>query len=111
MPYAFHTAYEDNPWWSVDLEDVCVVKQLIVINRDATDELAERALPLHASISLDGREWSSLFWTPDGLEAGKGGLPLVWTAAEPVKTRFVRLTVGKASWLHLRQVRVLGSSR
>jgi hypothetical protein len=110
-PYAFHTNCEANPWWSVDLEDVCSVRQVVIFNRSETDYLAERAIPLLASTSLDGREWSPLFKTPDGLIPGRDGNPLIWTAAEPVNARFLRLSVGKSSWLHLRQVRVLGLSK
>jgi hypothetical protein len=110
-PYAFHTSYQANPWWSVDLEDMCLVQQIVVFNRSETDYLAERAIPLLASASLDGREWSPVFKTPDGLIPGRDGKPLIWTAAEPVNARFVRLSVEKSSWLHLRQVRVLGVSK
>jgi len=110
-PYAFHTNYEANPWWSVDLEDECSVQQVVVVNRAETDYLAERLTPLLAYTSLDGREWSPLFAAPEGLIPGRDGKPLVWTTTEPVKARFVRLSVGRTTWLHLRQVRVLGFSR
>jgi hypothetical protein len=110
-PYAFHTRDEANPWWSVDLEDACFVRQVVVRNRSEQDWIAARAAPLLASTSLDGREWSPLFKTPDGLIPGRNEKPLIWTAAEPVSVRFLRLSVGRPSCLHLRQVRILGFQR
>jgi hypothetical protein len=108
-PYAFHTNCEANPWWSVDLGNVCLVRQVVVVNRFDGDSVVARAAPLFASASLDGCVWSPLFTTPDGLIPGIDGKPLVWTAAQPVYARFVRLMVARTSCLHLRQVRVLGA--
>jgi hypothetical protein len=107
-PYAFHTREESDPWWSVDLEDVCRVQQVVVLNRSETEWIAGRAAPLVASASLDRWEWATLFTTPDGLIPGRDGKPLIWTATKPVKARFVRLSIPRSSCLHLRQVRILG---
>jgi hypothetical protein len=110
-PYAFHTGYEANPWWSVDLEEVCLLHQIVVLNRCEDLWVAGRATPLVASTSLDGKEWSHLFTVPDGLIPGRNGRPLIWTAPEPVSARFFRFSVARSTCLHLQQVRVLGLRR
>jgi hypothetical protein len=109
-PYAFHTGHEATPWWSVDLEDLYWVQQVVVVNRSETEWIAGRTAPLLASTSLDRMDWSPLFATPDGLIPGRDGKPVIWTAPKPVKARFVRLSIARPSCLHLRQVQILGSA-
>jgi hypothetical protein len=104
-PFAFHTAYEPNPWWEVDLGDVFILQQIVIHNRQDA-YVADRAFPLLASTSMDGINWTHLFTTPEKPDRGRE--MLVWKASELVQARFVRLTVTKSSCLHLRQVQVLG---
>jgi hypothetical protein len=107
-PYAFHTSLEANPWWSVDLGDVCRLQQVVILNRCEQPWVTARAAPLIASASLDSREWSLVFKTPDSLIPGANGKPLIWTARDSVPVRYFRLAVSRESCLHLRQVRLLG---
>ena len=108
MPYAFHTDFEQNPWWQVDLGRPTAIHTMIIMNRWEGDETGIRASPLCAQWSNDGEHWAMLFRTPDGLPVGRYGRPLVWTAPVAVTARFVRLTVPRYTCLHLRQVQILG---
>jgi hypothetical protein len=107
-PYAFHTGWENGPWWDVDLGAVRSITHVVIHNRTEDDGIIGRATPLSASISFDGDIWLPLFVTPDALIFGLQGRKLVWQSPEVVKTRFLRLSVARITCFHLRQVQVFG---
>jgi len=107
-PYAFHTDWEDSPWWRVDLGQPHEITEILVRNRADFDFVATRAGPLRAEISMDGENWIELFTTPPGLMSGSGDRPVIWTAPAPSRGCFVRIVVPRWTCLHLRQVQVFG---
>lgn len=93
----FHTREEENPWFQIDLGTAQTVKRLDVRNR--MDGLRERAVPLVAEISENGRDWKEV--------ARRTAVFDTWTAKfTPVKARYVRLKVQRRTFLHLEQVAV-----
>jgi F5/8 type C domain len=107
-PYAFHTDFEHEPWWQVDLGEPRSITCITITNRCETPQIAGRSSPLHVLRSNDGDSWEPLFRTPDGLIPGRNGKPLVWHAEQPVAARFIRITVPRKTYLHLRQVEIMG---
>jgi hypothetical protein len=110
-PCAFHTEHEQGPWWQVDFEGVRPFFHVIVANRDDNPGLLARAVPLRGSISTDGTNWQEIFTTPEGLVFGQYGHQLVWSSEVVLEARFLRLTVPRRTYLHLRQVQVYGPAR
>jgi hypothetical protein len=108
---AFHTDTEPNPWWMVDLGDTALVQFMRIFNREGVPEWVQlRASPLVVEISNDADVWTALFRTDPGQLFGghKGGSPLVWSSRDPVKGRFVRVSIPRRECLHLAEVEIYG---
>lgn len=103
--FSVHTELEQDPWWQVDLEQVEPIHGVVVWNRD--DATAARACPLHISTSLDGEEWVPLCTTHFVFGGIRTNAPLRLTLAQPIKARYIRLTVLGEQILHLDQVEIL----
>ena len=103
--FTFHTAWENRPWWMVDLMTPQPVGQVRIFNR--VDVLAVRANGLELYVSNDGRHWE-LAGQHQGAEpfGGVDGNPLEIDVNRTV--RFVRLEVPWETILHLDQVQVRG---
>src|SRR5580700_6242670 len=56
--YGFHTAYENNPWWQVDLENEFIIRKIVLYNRQAC---AERLKYFSVLTSFDGKKWEVIF--------------------------------------------------
>jgi hypothetical protein len=101
--FTFHTAFEDRPWWTVDLLATQQVGVVRVFNRM---DIAWRSNGLELYVSSDGRHWYLAGRhegdTPFG---GADGKPLEIGVNRPV--RFVRLELPRHGTLHLDQVQVL----
>jgi F5/8 type C domain-containing protein len=97
-PFFFHTKREKDPWLVIDLEAVQTVSSVLVRNR--RDCCRDRVVPLVIQVSTDQEHWTEVARNPD--EFGE------WKAKfAPVEARWIKLTVPKRTWLHLRRVRVL----
>lgn len=93
----FHTREEEHPWFEIDLGAPQMVRRLDVRNR--MDGLRDRAVPIIAEVSENGREWREVSRRTTTFET--------WTAKfAPVKARYVRLKVLKRTFFHLEQVAV-----
>jgi len=110
IPCAFHTKFEDTPWWEVDLGQRRLIVCIVISNRSEAEVFAGRGSPLCVDVSDDGATWHQAFRTPDALLPGRDGRPLVWTPAAPIIGRYVRVSIPRYSCLHLRQVQVFGSA-
>jgi hypothetical protein len=110
-PYAFHTNFEDRPWWQVDLGGTRLLKHVVVVNRYDNIAFASRATPLIGEVSDDGSIWREIFRTPNGLFFGTGTRQMTWTSLEILKARHLRLSVARRSCLHLAQVQVFGPAQ
>jgi F5/8 type C domain len=109
--YGFHTEADSEPWWLVDLERVAEIHYLRIFNRDfVPEDLQRRTSPLRVEISNDRSNWSELFITRTGQVFGgySTGRPLLWTAKDPVKARFVRLSIPRRGYFHLSEVEIYG---
>lgn len=91
----FHTNEQLEPYVEYDLGRVRRVQTLLVKNR--SDALQERAVPLVASVSLDGVNFREVARQSYWFETWK-------TEFAPVEARYFRLTVARVSILHLEDV-------
>lgn len=102
--YNFHTDFEVNPWWQVDLEQVYEVKEIRVYNR--LDSCSERAASLKMFVSINGKLWKPAYENnPNYIFGGIDGNPLV-VPLHDEKARYVRIQLNAIEALHLDQVEV-----
>ncbi|WP_059006504.1 discoidin domain-containing protein [Campylobacter coli] len=99
--HAFHTSYDLNPWWIVDLENVYSIEVIRVTNRV---KFKERARTLQVCLSLDGRNWtyvdSLLYVWDDKLDI------LEININQFFKARYVKLFLNEKNYFHLKKVEV-----
>lgn len=92
-----HTLSEVSPWAVIDLGDEFTVHRVVVSNR--LDVPAESAAPLVVELSTDGVEYVEFARKTEGFRT--------WTAhGNPATARFVRLSIPRASAMHLNEVEV-----
>jgi hypothetical protein len=102
--YGFHTGVGAPPWWCVDLEKPCPVREIRVYNRL---DVPERARTLIAAASNDMLGWTVIHEYKEETDfGGADGKPLVIKFPEPVMMRFLRLQTRVRDMLHLDEVEV-----
>lgn len=108
--YNCHTADEDRPWWRVDLESVCRIRQVRIYNRLANLGLMQRANRFEIHVSDDDATWRTVFRKDDdALVGGRRQTPFVWTPEQEIRARFVRIQLLRKTYLHLEQVEIFGA--
>lgn len=104
--YAFHTDAEENPWWQVDLLELCVVEAIEILNR-VTNFLRFRHFRIDAS--RDGVEWATYFIKlDDTIVSNDPNYPAKFVLKHPVQARYLRIIQLGTNAMHLRRVRVWG---
>ncbi len=107
--WGFHTEYENDPWWQVDLGQRVKLGRLVIYNR--CDTLSERSSHLQILVSDDGRQFRKAY-QHDGtvFHGAAGGTPLT-VKLENAEARFVRLALPGKTYFHLDEVEIyaLGS--
>jgi hypothetical protein len=101
--WGFHTEYEDNPWWQVDLGRPTEIGRLVLYNRC---ELAERNSRIIAWVSDDTKTLRQVYRHNGSVFYGHtDGKPLV-VELKGVKARYVRLGLAGKSYFHLDEVEI-----
>jgi FkbM family methyltransferase len=103
--YGFHTQTERNPWWQVDLEDVFVLRRVVLFNRPTE---AARLKCFSILGSLDGEEFTTLFQKTDDRVFGSNGEPFDADIDGNPLTRFVRIQLDGYAPLHFDECQVFG---
>ena len=105
--YGFHTDFEANPWWQVDLEDIFVVEKMTILNRRICPE---RFRHFSLLTSLDGDAWEVVFQKTDDAVVGgpENTMATLVFSPEGQLTRFIRIRLDGNEYFHLRQVQVFG---
>jgi hypothetical protein len=101
---SFHTDFEYEPWWQVDLETETPVREIQIYNRRAN---ADRLIRFAITISLDGITWKEIHRKDDDLLIVDSLNPYVWVSSSPVPSRFVKIALIGQGILHLSRVRIL----
>jgi FkbM family methyltransferase len=106
--YGFHTAYENNPWWQVDLENEFIIRKIVLYNRQAC---AERLKYFSVLTSLDGKKWEVIFRKRDKSVFGlTDDLPYVAEVSGDRLARYVRVRLDGVESLHFSECQVFGES-
>lgn len=104
----FHTDYEENPWWQVDLGARHSLSYALLYNRQ--DCCIERAKTLEVLLSNDGQSWQSVYKHDGSVFGGADGHPLrVELGCQ--KARFLRVQLRETNYLHLDEVEIFGCER
>lgn len=101
--FGFHTGEEDRPWWQVDLQDTCALREIRVYNR--VDSGRERARTLQILLSIDGEAWTLVHNQMGYTFGGKDGRPLRVMLARQ-SARYVRLQLQERGYFHLDEVEI-----
>jgi hypothetical protein len=110
--YSFHTEFEENPWWMVDLRSESAVEAIVVYNR--TDACPDRSDSLKVLVSLDGNAWNTVYdhagRPPLGGITKTGstvaGMPPLCIPCVGTRARYVKLQLAATTALHLDQIEV-----
>ncbi len=104
--FGFHTAFELNPWWQVDLEQDFAITKVVVFNRLG---LTGRCTRMSVSSSDDGENWLIRGAKLDDVHfGGADGNPYVFFFEVPFVARFIRISMIGEGFLHLDEVEVYG---
>ncbi|NQV31284.1 MAG: discoidin domain-containing protein [Phycisphaeraceae bacterium] len=106
--FGFHTAFEDNPWWQVDLQTPCDLHTIIMTNRG--DGFADRAAHLKISVATVADQFSLVYQHNGAVFAGQGqGTPLT-VDLKGTRARWLRIQVPGRTYFHLDEVEVYGEN-
>jgi len=100
----FHTAFETDPWWQVDLETAIQIARIDVYNRL---DMKSRCVNLAVLVSHDAQTWSLAASKIDNIEFG-GADGDFWTVEfhPKILARYVRIQMIGSGFLHLDQIEI-----
>ena len=104
--YGFHTDEEDQPWWSVDLLQLCRVEAVAIVNRPTE---RERFSFFVIETSADASSWA-IADEKDSGAAVTSDLFAPWRVkfGSPILCHYVRIRLLTRGPLHLRRIQVFG---
>jgi FkbM family methyltransferase len=106
--YGFHTAYESNPWWQVDLQHEFLIRKVVLYNRQ---EYAQRLRYFSILISLDGEKWEVIYRKRNKSVFGlTDELPYVAEISQDHLARYVRVRLDGLESLHFSECQVFGKA-
>ena len=101
--WGFHTNFEDNPWWQVDLQKPTPLDRLLIFNRC---DIPQRASRLIVLLSDDGKQFQPVY-------RHNGKVFLGYTDNKPLAVelkgavaRYVRIQLPGKNYLHFDEVEV-----
>lgn len=105
--FGFHTDFEPEPWWMVDLGKRQKLTEVVIYNRmDQIENPAARAGELNILLSNNGSDWRIVFTrTEDRPFGGADGNPLRVRFGNET-ARYVRVRLAKEGSLHLDEIEV-----
>lgn len=107
--YNFHTNFEPNPWWRVDLQAPHRIGEVRIYNYLSDPGISGRSSRFWLEISLDDQHWGVVYErTDDTPFGGADGHPFIWRPSAETVARYVRISLRGKQWLHLDQVEVFG---
>lgn len=102
--YGFHTAYEHQPWWQLDLGAPAAFDEIRIYNR-LDPPCASRSRQLDIAISNDGLNWNEVYSHDGRVFGGIDGHPLSFVQ-KSMTARYIRLKLRDENFLHLDEVEV-----
>ncbi|MDI6652175.1 discoidin domain-containing protein [Gluconobacter japonicus] len=105
---AFHTGFEKNPWWSIELKQPAHIKQIIIFNRCDNEEFARRFNKFSLLKSDDGMYWEEFYEKNDARYiGGEFGEPL--QIETDFTARYIKIFLNETNFLHLSRVSIYGN--
>ncbi len=106
--YGFHTSFERDPWWQVDLGGIAKLEKIFIFNRQ--DCCSENAQSLAVAVSVDGVNYHNVASLSTTVFGGvRDNEPLrIFLDGEEVLARYVRLQLRDLNSLHLDEIEVYG---
>lgn len=105
--WGFHTGYDANPWWQVDLGEPQRIGRMLIWNRC---DQATRARRLKVLLSDDAREWRTVY-------SHNGSTFLGFTDGKPLEiqlndimARYLRVQIPGTEPLHLDEVEIFSAA-
>ncbi len=106
--FGFHTEFELQPWWMVDLGEATIFDEVVIYNRlDAGCQNCARSLVV--LVSVDGESWTTLYVHDGTIFGGIDGFPLR-IRREGCIARFVRIKLSDRQYLHLDEIEIYRDS-
>ncbi len=102
--WGFHTAFEKNPWWQVDLGREMSLERVAIYNR--CDGHAERNARILVLVSQDGQAFRQLYRHDGTVFNGFTDRKPLLVDLKGVPGRWVRLALEGESYFHLDEVEV-----
>jgi hypothetical protein len=104
--YAFHTQFEREPWWMVDLLRESAIEEVAIVNRRSEPQ---RFDSFRIQSSLDGSIWTTQYEKADASPVSSDAAsPWRMRFSTPFPARYVRVVLSGEGILHLRRVQVFG---
>ena len=103
--YSFHTEFDINPWWLVDLLAIMPITKIEVFNRRSGEE---RAYDIDILVSNDFLSWEVIHSNKAPFGGAYDGNILIYKANN-IKARYVRIQKRSEGYLHLDQLKVFSS--
>jgi hypothetical protein len=103
-PYGFHTDWESNPWWQVDLQDQFLIRRVVLYNRQVCEDRLKYFSVLK---SLDGLNWQVMLKKQDD-SIFFNHLPYVAEVSGNHLARYVRIRLDGVGFLHFSECQVFG---
>jgi hypothetical protein len=109
LDYAFHTDNELAPWWAVDLQRMCTIYAVEIVNRPGHD-FESRFRYFDIETSVNGFDWKVEFRKRDDFYVSSEAMyPATFAFNSSVKARYLRIVKKDPGVLHLRRIRILGT--
>jgi FkbM family methyltransferase len=105
--FSFHTDFELNPWWQVDLENIYALTEVRIYNR--LDFCSDRVRTLSILVSTDEVIWRQVYSNSRGeIFGGIDGKFLRVLLASEIG-RFIRVQLNEVNCLHLDEIEAYGT--
>jgi len=103
--FGFHTAFEDNPWWQVDLQKSDALGRVVISNRGGFEG---RAAHLVISVATVADQFFEVYRHDGTIFGGhKDQSPLV-VDLKGKKARWLKIQIPGTNYLHLDEIEVYG---
>lgn len=106
---SFHSGFETNPWWMIDLDSVCYADSMLIFNRCDNIDWSLRFMHFHVDVSNDLVVWNKIYEKTDASHiGGEYGKPALVYIKRNI--RYLRIVLNGEDFLHLSKINIYGIS-
>jgi F5/8 type C domain len=103
--WGFHTEYEENPWWCLNLLHPYQVRRIVVFNRETANTDYSATLSISLGQTSEG-PWQKVHQQSAPFGGHLSKAPLIVNLPEPVSAQYLRFQLHDTKALHLDEVEV-----